>query len=56
MRRSYVRYSEAFKRQVVAEIEDGKFSSIGEANQEIYDFQTVMSWLVVTRLRRLDRL
>ncbi len=33
MRRSYVRYSEAFKRQVVAELEDGKYSSIGEANR-----------------------
>ena len=33
MGRSYVRYSEAFKRQVVAEIESGKYATIGEANR-----------------------
>jgi len=47
MGRSYVRYSEAFKRQVVAELEDGKFSSIGEANR-VYGIRgatTVPQWV-----------
>ncbi len=47
MRRSYVRYSEAFKRQVVAELEDGKYSSIGEANR-VYGIRgaaTVPQWI-----------
>jgi len=47
MGRSYVRYSEAFKRQVVAELEDGKFSSIGEANR-VYGIRgaaTVAQWI-----------
>jgi transposase len=47
MGRSYVRYSEAFKRQVVAELEDGKFSSIGDANR-IYWIRgagTVPQWI-----------
>ena len=47
MRRSYVRYSEAFKRQVVTEIEDGKFDTIGEANR-VYGIRgasTVSQWI-----------
>ena len=47
MGRSYVRYSEAFKRQVVAELEEGKFSSIGEANR-VYGIRggaTVLQWI-----------
>ena len=47
MGRSYVRYSEAFKRQVVAELEAGKFSSIGEANRAyaIRGSATVPQWI-----------
>ncbi len=47
MGRSYIRYSEAFKRQVVAELEEGKFSSIGEANR-VYGIRgaaTVPQWI-----------
>jgi transposase-like protein len=47
MGRSYIRYSEAFKRQVVAELEDGKYSSIGEANR-VYGIRgaaTVPQWV-----------
>ena len=47
MGRSYVRYSEAFKRQVVAELEEGKFSSIGEAKR-VYGIRggaTVSQWI-----------
>ncbi len=47
MGRSYVRYSEAFKRQVVAEFEDGKFNSIAEANRAygIRGAATVPQWI-----------
>lgn len=47
MGRSYVRYSEAFKRQVVAEIEAGKFGTIGEANRAygIRGASTVSQWI-----------
>jgi transposase-like protein len=47
MGRSYVRYSEAFKRQVVSEIETGKFGTIGEANR-VYGIRgasTVSQWI-----------
>jgi transposase-like protein len=47
MGRCYVRYSEAFKRQVVAELEEGKFSSIGEANR-VYGIRgsaTLPQWI-----------
>jgi transposase len=47
MGRSYVRYSEAFKRQVVSELERGKFVSIFEANK-VYGIRgnsTVSRWI-----------
>lgn len=47
MGRSYIRYSEAFKRQVVAEIESGKLGSIAEANR-VYGIRgaaTVPMWI-----------
>ena len=46
-----VRYSMAFKRQVVADLESGRFRTIGEANAHygIGGAQTVrhLSWLAV---------
>ena len=47
MGRSYVRYSEAFKRQVVADLESGTFSSIGEASRAygIRGATTVSQWI-----------
>jgi transposase-like protein len=47
MGRSFVRYSEAFKRQVVAEIEAGKYATIGEANRAygIRGGSTVIDWI-----------
>jgi transposase len=47
MGRSYLRYSEAFKRQVVSEIEAGKLATIGEANR-VYGIggaSTVSQWI-----------
>ena len=47
MGRSFVRYSEAFKRQVVAELERGKFGSITEASR-VYGIRgaaTVAQWI-----------
>jgi len=47
MGRTYLRYSEAFKRQVVAEIERGKLGSISEANR-VYGIRgaaTVPQWV-----------
>jgi len=47
MGRSFVRYSEAFKRHVVAELERGKLGSITEANR-IYGIRgaaTVVQWI-----------
>lgn len=47
MGRSYLRYSEAFKRQVVSEIEAGKLATIGEANR-VYGIRgatTVTQWI-----------
>jgi len=43
-----VRYSMAFKRQVVADLESGRFRTIGEANAHygIGGAQTVRHWLV----------
>jgi len=47
MRRSSVSYSEAFKQQVVSEIERGKFNSINQARQAygIRGGATVGSWV-----------
>ena len=47
MGRSVVRYSEAFKRQVVDELERGKFASIGEVNKAygIRGNETVSNWI-----------
>ncbi len=47
MRRSVVRYSEAFKRQVVSELERGKFTSTYEATK-VYGIRgagTVSYWM-----------
>ena len=47
MGRSYLRYSEAFKRQVVADLERGKLASISEANR-VYGIRggsTVSQWV-----------
>jgi transposase-like protein len=47
MGRTIVRYSEAFKRQVVGELERGKFVSVFEANK-VYGIRgssTVLKWL-----------
>ena len=47
MGRFYLRYSEAFKRQVVSEIEAGKLATIGEANR-VYGIRgatTVSQWI-----------
>jgi transposase len=47
MGRSFVRYSEAFKRQVVAELERGKLGSITEASR-VYGIRgaaTVAQWI-----------
>ena len=47
MGRSVVRYSEAFKRQVVDELERGKFASICEVNKAygIRGNETVSNWI-----------
>ena len=47
MGRSFIRYSEAFKQQVISELESGKFSSISEANRVygIRGAETVTQWL-----------
>jgi transposase-like protein len=47
MGRFYLRYSEAFKRQVVSEIEAGKLATIGEANRVygIRGAKTVSQWI-----------
>lgn len=47
MGRSYLSYSEAFKRQVVSELEAGKLATIGEANR-VYGIRgatTVTQWI-----------
>jgi len=48
MRQTGIRYSEAFKRQVVDEIEWGKFSSIGGAGKAygINGAYTVRNWVI----------
>ena len=47
MGRFYLRYSEAFKRQVVSEIEAGKLATIEEANRVygIRGAKTVSQWI-----------
>lgn len=47
MGRSFLRYSEAFKQQVISEIENGKLSSISEANRVygIRGAETVTQWI-----------
>ena len=47
-RRIIVRYSMSFKQQVVRELESGRFSSIGEANEHygITGTTTVRNWLL----------
>ena len=47
MEREYYRYSEAFKRHVVSEIELGKFKSLKEARERfgIKGISTVSRWL-----------
>jgi len=47
MGRSFLRYSEAFKQQVISELESGKFSSISEANRVygINGAETVTQWI-----------
>ena len=47
MGRSFLRYSEAFKRQVVSEIESGKLGSISEANRVygIRGAETITRWI-----------
>ncbi len=47
MGRSFIRYSEAFKRQVVSELESGKLGSISEANR-VYGIRgssTIVQWI-----------
>jgi len=47
MGRSFIRYSEAFKRKIVAELESGKLGSIYEANR-VYGIRggaTVSQWI-----------
>ena len=47
MGRSFLRYSEAFKQQVISELEAGKLSSISEANRVygIRGAETVTQWI-----------
>lgn len=47
MGRSFLRYSEAFKQQVISELESGKLSSISEANRVygIRGAETVAQWI-----------
>lgn len=47
MGRSFLRYSEAFKQQVISELEGGKLSSISEANRVygIRGAETVTQWI-----------
>ena len=47
MKKNVIRYSEAFKRQVVKEIEEGKFNSLQEAKQKygIKGHATIAHWL-----------
>lgn len=47
MGRSFLRYSEAFKRQVVSEIERGKLGSISEASRAygIRGAETITRWI-----------
>ncbi len=47
MKKTYIRYSEAFKRHVVKEIEEGKFNSLREAKQKygIKGEVTINRWL-----------
>jgi len=47
MGRSFLRYSEAFKQQVISEIENGKLSSISEANRVygIRGAETITQWI-----------
>ena len=47
MGRSFMRYSEAFKQQVISELEAGKLSSISEANRVygIRGAETVTQWI-----------
>lgn len=47
MGRSFIRYSEAFKRKVVSELESGKFKSISEANRAygIRGWPTISKWV-----------
>ena len=47
MKKLTIRYSEAFKRQVVGELESGKFPSVGRA-QRAYDIcgtRTIQGWI-----------
>ena len=57
MGRSVVRYSEAFKRQVVDELERGKFATICEVNKAygIRGNETVSNWIrQYGRIRQLE--
>ena len=47
MKKTYIRYSEAFKRHVVKEIEEGKFNSLREAKEKygIKGEVTINRWL-----------
>ncbi len=47
MKRTLIRYSEAFKLKVVNELEAGKLSSIGEARERygIRSWSTISDWL-----------
>lgn len=47
MGRSYLRYSEAFKQQVISELESGKLGSITEANRVygIRGAETISHWI-----------
>ncbi len=47
MKKTYIRYSEAFKRHVVKEIEEGKFNSLQEAREKygIKGHSTITFWL-----------
>ena len=51
--RLVIRYSMSFKRQVVSELESGRFDSIGQANEHygIAGAETIRSWLRISWVR-----